>query len=59
MATSNINNELKDKARHRIDILQAAFTRADPKSTKKMMDLTEFLLFLRSASIKATRKHVD
>jgi hypothetical protein len=37
-------------------ILQAAFTGADPKSTKKTDNLTEFLALLGSAHIKAANK---
>jgi len=38
-----------------INILRAAFTRADPKSTKKTDDLTVFFALSGSAHVKAGR----
>jgi len=39
-----------------INVLQAAFTHADSKSTKKTDNLTVFLALLGSAHVKAARK---
>ena len=38
------------------NILQAAFTRADPKSAIKLLNLTVFFALLGSASVKAARR---
>ena len=38
------------------NILRAAFTIADPKSTKKLLDLTVFFALLVSAGVKAARR---
>ena len=39
-----------------INILQAAFTRADPKSAKKTVKSSSFLRILGSASVKAAHR---
>ncbi len=39
-----------------INVLRTAFTLADPKSVKKIDNLTVFFTLLRSASVKAVRK---
>ena len=41
------------------NILGAAFTCADPKSAKKLLNLTVFFALLGSAHVKAAHKHVD
>jgi len=41
------------------NILQAAFTRTDPKSAKKTDNLTVFFAHLGSVHVKAARKNVD
>ena len=38
------------------NVLRAAFTRADPKSTKKTVKLSSFFALLGSARVKAARK---
>ena len=38
------------------NILQAAFTRADPKSAKKLLNLTVFFALSGSAGVKAARR---
>jgi hypothetical protein len=38
------------------NVLQAAFTLADPESAKKLLDLTVFFALLVSASVKAARR---
>ena len=40
------------------NILQAAFTHADPKSAKKTVNSSSFFALLGSAGVKAARKHV-
>ena len=40
-------------------ILQTAFTRPDPKSTRKTVKSSSFFALLGPAGIKAVRKHVD
>ena len=38
------------------NILQAAFTRADPKSAKKLLNLTVYFALLGPARVKAARR---
>ena len=38
------------------NVLQAAFTLADPESAKKLLDLTVFLALMGSAHVKAARR---
>ena len=38
------------------NVLQAAFTRADPKSEKKQLNVTVFFALLGSAGVKAARR---
>ena len=40
------------------NILQAAFTRTDPKSAKKDSQVTQLFVLLGSALVKAAHKHV-
>ena len=39
-----------------INILRASFTPTDPKSTKKLLDLTVFFMFLGSELVKAAHR---
>ena len=41
------------------NIQRAAFTHADPKSSKKTVKLSSFIALLGSARVKTARKHVD
>ena len=42
-----------------INVLQAAFTHADPKRTKKTVKSGSFFVLSGSVCVKATHKHVD
>ena len=55
----NMNREKDRSGVNFTNILRAAFTNVDPKSTKKTVNSSSFLCFLGSLGVKAAHKQVD